>query len=89
MFKYDNCITNSLIITKYINKTYQYCAFKQTCTITADRNLFNGSTCDASITEYFQARWWCRPGMFIEKKYIKGLSNGIDKKIIIFNNMLI
>jgi hypothetical protein len=24
MFKYDNYITNSLIITKYINKTYQH-----------------------------------------------------------------
>jgi len=24
MFKYDKCITNSLIITKYINKTYQH-----------------------------------------------------------------
>jgi hypothetical protein len=24
MFRYDNYITNSLIITKYINKTYQH-----------------------------------------------------------------
>jgi hypothetical protein len=57
------------------NKLAPYCAFKQTCTITADRNLFTESTCDPSITEYFQARWWCRPGMFLEQKSIKGLSN--------------
>jgi hypothetical protein len=55
--------------------------------LTADRNLFTESTCDPSITEYFQARWWCRPGMFLEQKSIKGLSNGIDKKMIIFNNI--
>jgi hypothetical protein len=71
------------------NKLAPYCAFKQTCTITADRNLFTESTCDPSITEYFQARWWCRPGMFLEQKSIKGLSNGIDKKMIIFNNIFI
>ena len=73
------------------NKLAPYCAFKQTCTITADRNLFTESTCPSSITEYFQARWWCRPGMFNETKSIKWILNGIDKKMIIFNtgNILI
>jgi hypothetical protein len=57
------------------------CSKLAAATITADRNLFTESTCDPSITEYFQARWWCRPGMFLEQKSIKGLSNGIDKKM--------
>ena len=43
-----------------------YCQFKQTCTVTIDRTLFTASTCAASITEYFQARYFCRPRKFIE-----------------------
>jgi len=40
-----------------------YCEKNNTCSVIVDRKLFPGSTCLESITELFQARWFCRYGI--------------------------
>jgi len=47
------------------DKLIPYCEKQKSCSVTADRNVFNDSTCPASITEKFQATWFCVNSMYI------------------------
>jgi hypothetical protein len=56
MFKYDKYIINNLIITKYINKTYQHknkCLYEQIAKyLTADNSvLHNSNANDMRVTQ--------------------------------------
>jgi hypothetical protein len=54
----DRCSTSK-------DKLIPYCEKQKSCSVTADRNVFNDSTCPASITEKFQATWFCVNSMYI------------------------
>ena len=71
MFKYDKYITNSLIITKYINKTYQ---LKKKCLLLTARGAFllgESGTCFTSLFQKTKS-WFValKNGMF--QNYVSG-----------------
>jgi len=56
------------------DKLIPYCEKQKSCSVSVDRTFFNDSTCPASITEKFQATWFCVNSMYIVIKKVYVLS---------------